>query len=92
MKIMKMLQTSKAKRMVGFAFMALVMLLNAYNPFAAPDTGNPDIDAMLTEMETGFTTAKAAFLYLAIASVAITLVVVVFFWLRGKFKQAVSGA
>jgi hypothetical protein len=59
---------------------------------AAPATGNTDVDTILTTMESGFGTAKTAFVYLAIAAVPITLIVVLFFWLRGKFKQSVSGA
>lgn len=59
---------------------------------AAPDTGNADIDTVLTSLDSGFTTVKDGFVYLALAAIPITLIVVAFFWLRGKFKQAVSGA
>lgn len=59
---------------------------------AAPTTGDTDIDSILTTMDSGFVTAKNAFTYLALAAIPITLIVVLFFWLRGKFKQAVSGA
>lgn len=83
----------KARKALATAGMALGALL-AGSGFAsaAPNTGNTDIDTILTEFESGFEVAKSGFTYLAIAAVSVTLLVVAFFWLRGKFKQAVSGA
>lgn len=57
-----------------------------------PSTGNADIDAILTPMGGVFDTVKTAFVWLAIGSIAVTLVVIAFFWLRGKLKQAVQGS
>lgn len=59
---------------------------------AAPATGHSGIDSALTELESGFGVADKAFVYLMIAAVPVTILVVIFFWLRGKFKQTVSGA
>lgn len=83
----------KAKKALALAGMAVgATLLSAKSASAAPNTGNTDIDMILTEFEGGFTTVKTGFVYLAVAAVGVTLVVVAFFWLRGKFKQSVSGA
>lgn len=71
---------------------ALTVIGSATSAFAAPATGNTDVDTILTTMEGGFSTSEKAFVYLAIAAIPVTLIVVLFFWLRGKFKQAVSGA
>lgn len=84
--------SKQKKKLVTLTASLSVMAMMAASAFAAPNTGNTDVDAILTEMEGGFTTAKTAFIYLAIAAVPITLIVVLFFWLRGKFKQSVSGA
>lgn len=83
----------KAKKAVATAGMALgALVAGSQFASAAPNTGNTDIDTILTEFEGGFSTVKTAFVYLAIAAVSVTLIVVAFFWIRGKFKQAVSGA
>lgn len=62
--------------------------------FAAvgPSTGDTDVDAALSAMGGGFTTAKSGFAWLGLAAIPVTILVVVFFWIRGKFKHAVSGA
>lgn len=84
---------SKSKKTVVTGMMTLgATMALAVPTFAAPATGNPDVDTILTTMEGGFGTAQSAFTYLAIAAIPVTLIVVLFFWLRGKFKQAVSGA
>lgn len=87
--------TAKMKnKKMAVSSMALVALMTVAGSAsaAAPNTGNTSIDAILTEMLGGFTTAEKAFIVLAIAAIPVTLIVVLFFWLRGKFKQSVSGA
>lgn len=79
------------KKMAGALTAASIFTYSAVAS-AAPSTGNTDIDTVLTELEGGFSTANKAFVYLAIAAVPVTLIVVLFFWLRGKFKQSVAGA
>jgi len=84
---------SKTAKVVGGATVAGTAIFgSAISAFAAPTTGNTSVDTMLTEMESGFGTAKTAFVYLGLAAIPVTLIVVLFFWLRGKFKQSVSGA
>lgn len=96
MKIMNAIQKfgKKAnKKATALTVMAMVAMTTAVGSVgAAPTTGNTDVDAILTSMEGGFDTAKQAFIYLALAAIPVTLIVVLFFWLRGKFKQSVSGA
>lgn len=91
-KVKGLFSASKKKYMTMTAMASVALMALAPAVGAAPNTGNTDVDAILTEMEGGFSTAKTAFIYLAIAAVPITLIVVLFFWLRGKFKQSVSGA
>lgn len=79
------------KKTVG-ALTAMGVLATTSMASAAPATGNTSIDTIVSEFVGGFDVARIAFIALAIASVAITLVVVVFFWLRNKFKQSVAGA
>ncbi|MEW9702924.1 hypothetical protein [Paenibacillus sp. SI8] len=69
-----------------------IMAAEGHSFAAAPSTGDTDVDAALTAMGGGFTTAKSGFAWLALAAVPVTILVVVFFWIRGKFKHAVSGA
>lgn len=81
----------------AFCMLALVlgvMAVGAVDSFAStgPNTGDADVDTIISEFEGGFGTAKNAFTYLAIAAIPVTLIVVLFFWIRGKFKQSVSGA
>lgn len=80
------------KKLVSSGIAVFTMAMMATSAFAAPNTGNTDVDSFLTTMESGFGTAQSSFTYLAIAAIPVTLIVVLFFWLRGKFKQAVSGA
>ena len=80
------------KKVVAGYLSALSVMAMASSAFAAPATGNTDVDTILTSFEGGFSTSEKAFVYLAIAAVPVTLIVVIFFWIRGKFKQAVSGA
>ncbi|TMV42801.1 hypothetical protein FE783_36935 [Paenibacillus mesophilus] len=82
----------KSKAAFTMVCMAIVAMLAAVPASAAPATGNTDVDSFLTEFETGFGVVNKGFVYLAIGSIVITLVVVAFFWLRGKFKQSVAGA
>lgn len=95
---MKIIEKAKAKfgvqkkKVIAVAIMLMVMLAAAIPASAAPNTGDTDVDAALTAMETAFATIKSAFWYLALAAIPITLAVLAFFWLRGKFKQAVSGS
>lgn len=96
MKIMNVVKRfhDKSKKVVFTGslavFAALTMALTSVG--AAPATGDTDVDAALTSMEASFGTLKTAFWYLALAAIPITLAVLAFFWLRGKFKQAVSGS
>lgn len=85
-------KTKGAYKKVAGAITATSIVAYSAVASAAPTTGNTDIDTVLTELEGGFGTANKAFVYLAIAAVPVTLIVVLFFWLRGKFKQAVAGA
>lgn len=89
---MKGFLAKQKKKIVASMTAVGAMAAMASSAFAAPNTGNTDVDTILTTMESGFGTANSAFVYLAIAAVPVTLIVVLFFWLRGKFKQAVSGA
>lgn len=89
--IKNLLQKANKKAVAGYVS-ALTVIASASSALAAPSTGNTDVDTILTAMEGGFSTSEKAFVYLAIAAVPVTLIVVLFFWLRGKFKQAVSGA
>lgn len=83
----------KANKKATIAMMALMaMMISAIPAGAAPSTGNTDVDSILTEFETGFGVINKGFVYLAIAGIAVTLIVVAFFWIRGKFKQTVAGA
>lgn len=84
--------TGKRKFLTLTAMVSVMLMAFASSAGAAPATGNTDVDAIITELEGGFSTAQTAFVYLAVAAVPITLIVVLFFWLRGKFKQSVSGA
>lgn len=59
---------------------------------AAPNTGNTDVDAILTELGSVFEISKSGFVYLATAAVILTIILIAFFWLRSKTKQAVHGA
>ncbi len=81
-----------AKKVASFGLMAATAIVLAIPAGAAPNTGDTDVDAALSSMEGAFATLKTAFWYLALAAVPITLAVLAFFWLRGKFKQAVSGS
>jgi len=92
MKGIKNLLGKANKKTVAAYVSALTVIGSASSAFAAPNTGNTDVDSFLTTMESGFGTAQSSFTYLAIAAIPVTLIVVLFFWLRGKFKQAVSGA
>lgn len=85
-------KTKTAKVMGGATVGAFAIFGSSIAAFAAPSTGNTAVDNMLTEMESGFGTANTAFVYLGLAAIPVTLIVVLFFWLRGKFKQSVSGA
>jgi hypothetical protein len=78
-------------RAAAIAAIALLSLATSASA-TTPNSGNADIDVILNEMGNGFSVANNAFVYLAVAAVGITVLVVVFFWIRGKFKQAVSGA
>jgi hypothetical protein len=80
------------KAVVATTTAVVVACTTAVAAFAAPATGNTDVDTILTEFEGGFSVVNKGFVYLAIAGIAVTLIVVAFFWLRGKFKQTVAGA
>ncbi|MEI7028339.1 hypothetical protein [Paenibacillus sp. y28] len=67
-------------------------LMSAIPASAAPNTGDADIDEVLTAIDVWWAILKAGFKYLALAAIVITGFVIAFFWLRGKLKQAVSGA
>lgn len=86
------LKSRTGKITAGFTTACVAAFSFAAAAGAAPATGNTSVDSMLTEMEGGFSTAEKSFIYLALAAIPVTLIVVLFFWLRGKFKQSVSGA
>lgn len=80
------------KKLFSLSMMAFAALAAALPAGAAPSTGDTDVDAALTAFDGSFETLRSAFWYLALAAIPITLAVIAFFWLRGKAKQAVSGA
>lgn len=95
MKIKNMVQKyfTKQQKVVTTSCIAVAaMAITAIPASAAVNTGDTDIDAALASFETSFESLKSAFWYLALAAIPVTLAVIAFFWLRGKFKQAVSGA
>ncbi len=80
------------KKVLAMVLTAIALLSAAIPAGAVPATGDTDLDGALTIFETSFATIKTGFWYLALAAIPITVAVLVFFWLRGKFKQSVSGA
>lgn len=85
--------SKKARKVYAMSLMACVaMFTMVTSASAAVNTGDTDVDSALSAFEGAFETLKTGFWYLALAAIPITLAVLAFFWLRGKFKQAVSGA
>lgn len=78
--------------------LALVLGVAAYNATpshaatGAINTGNTDVDEFVDGFIEMFGIAKLGFKALAIASIVLTVIVVLFFWIRGKAKQSVAGA
>lgn len=89
-KIKVFAQNARKKLVAGMTAIGAIGVATAAS--AAPATGDANLDSILTEMEGGFTIAQSGFTYLALAAIPVTIIVVLFFWLRGKFKQSVSGA
>lgn len=93
MNAMKKFKGKSKKVLYSMALATTAALTTAVSSVgAAPNTGDTDVDAALTSFEGAFATLKTGFWYLALAAIPITLAVLAFFWLRGKFKQAVSGS
>lgn len=88
----KEVAAAQKKKIVAFGIMSSVSAYMALPMFAAPATGDTDVDAILTAIDVWWAVLKAGFKYLALAAIVITGFVLAFFWLRGKLKQAVSGA
>lgn len=55
-------------------------------------TGNGTIDEITNEMLGGLTTAEKAFLFLALISIPLLLLVLLFFWLRKRYKPMLLSA
>lgn len=86
----------KSKKTAVTSTMALMAVMamasSAFAAPAAPNSGNTNVDKYLDGFVGVFGLAENGFVYLAIASIAVTIAVVIFFWLRGKAKQAINGA
>lgn len=92
MKLFKAIQEKVSKKFFVACFAVFMLVSAAVPAMAAPATGDTDLDAMLTNLETKFAVIKTGFWYLALAAIPVTVAVLIFFWLRGKFKQSVQGA
>jgi hypothetical protein len=81
----------RGKKAVVTGTMALGALIYGQSAHAA-STGNTDVDTILTGLTGVFDIIIKGFVALAIAAIPVTIIVLAFFWLRGKLKQSVTGA
>lgn len=96
-KLFAKMKESKAVKKVATVTSAMTMALGAYlysstPTFAAPNTGNADLDTLVGAMETGATSMKTAAMYIIGFVILIAVVLLGARWAWGVFRGWMAAA
>jgi TrbC/VIRB2 pilin len=81
-----------SKKAVAAATSAMAVMAMASSAFAAPSTGNTDLDNVITQLETGATSLKTGAIYVIGFIILIAIAIYGIRWIWGIFRGWMAAA